>query len=169
MSRRIILTAQTSSVYRRQPLLQSHSTSSGFSGVDDDGSHSMISRSSSRKIAKFGELCGGTTAECAAVCCCFPCGIANLLVLMVYKVPAGLCRRAFRLKRRRKSQKKGLFQPRNGCGCEDGELSVQPMACVKDVKVSEEDDQALFKLEQEMWEKFRGTGFWRSSSQREQL
>ncbi|KAK8476060.1 hypothetical protein V6N13_067456 [Hibiscus sabdariffa] len=169
MSRRIILTTQTSSVYRRQPLLQSHSisTSSGFSGVDDDddGSHSVISRSSSRKSAKFGELCGGTTAECAAVCCCFPCGIANLLVLVVYKVPAGLCRRAFRLKRRRKSQKKGLFQPRNGCGCEEGEA----MACVKDVKVSEEDDEALFKLEQEMWEKFRGTGFWRSSSQRDQL
>ncbi|KAE8711144.1 Detected protein of unknown function [Hibiscus syriacus] len=105
----------------------------------------------------------GTTAECAAVCCCFPCWIANLLVLVIYKVPAGLCCRAFRLKRRWKSQKKGLFGSRNG---EDGELSNEGVVCVKDivldVKVCEEEDKALFELEEEMWEKFGGTGFWRS-------
>ncbi|GMJ12003.1 hypothetical protein like AT3G11690 [Hibiscus trionum] len=161
MSRRIILRTPTTTVYRQQPLLQSHSTSS------DDGSH----RSSSGKSAKLGEFCGGTTAECAAVCCCFPCGIANLLVLVIYKVPAGLCRRAFRMKRRRKQRKKGLFQPRNGFGCEDGELSNRPMVCVEDIlldmKVSEEEDKALFKLEEEMWEKFNGSGFWRSPSQTE--
>ncbi|KAE8684864.1 hypothetical protein F3Y22_tig00111105pilonHSYRG00602 [Hibiscus syriacus] len=161
MSHRIILRTPTGTVYRPQPILQSHPTS--FSGVDD-GSH----RSSPTKSANLGEFCGGTTAECVAVCCCCPCGIANLLVLVIYKVPAGLCRRAFRLKRRRK---KGLFQTRNGCRCEEGELSDGSMICVKDIllgmKVSEEDDEALFKLEEEMWEKFHGTGFWRSPSQRE--
>ncbi|GMJ13381.1 hypothetical protein HRI_005007300 [Hibiscus trionum] len=126
MSHRIILTTPTSTVYRRKPLLQSHSTTSSALSGFDDGSHSVISRNNSTKSAKFGEFCGGATA----VCCCFPCGIANLLVLVIYKVPAGLCRRAFRLKRRRKSQKKGLFQPRYGCGCEDGELSNQPMGTI---------------------------------------
>ncbi|KAK8542146.1 hypothetical protein V6N13_137282 [Hibiscus sabdariffa] len=166
MSHRIILRTPTSAVCRPQPLLQIHSTSSAFPGVDD-GSH----RNNSRKSAKFGEVCGGTTADCAAVCCCCPCGIANLLVLVIYKVPAGLIRRAFRLKRRRKSRKKGSFQPRKGFGCEDGGLSNRSMSFVKDIllemKVSEEDDEALFKLEEEMWEKFDGTGFWRSSSQRQ--
>ncbi|KAE8713146.1 hypothetical protein F3Y22_tig00110213pilonHSYRG00009 [Hibiscus syriacus] len=161
MSHRIFLRTPTTAVYRPQPLFQSHPTS--FSGVDD-GSHG----GSPRKRANFGEFCGGTTAECAAVCCCCPCGIANLLVLVIYKVPTGLCRRAFRLIRRRK---KGLFQPRNGWGCEEGELSNRSMVCVKDIllemKVSEEDDKSLFKLEEEMWEKFHGTGFWRSPSQRE--
>ncbi|KAE8679423.1 Detected protein of unknown function [Hibiscus syriacus] len=170
MSHRIILKTPTGTVYRQQPLLQSHSTSSGFSGVDD-GSHTVIRSSSSRKSAKFGEFCGGTTAECAAVCCCFPCWIANLLVLVIYKVPAGLCRRAFRLKRRRKSQKKGLFKGRDGCGCEDGELSDEAVVCVKDivldVKVCEEEDKDLFELEEEMWEKFGGSGFWRSPSRTE--
>ncbi|KAE8702535.1 hypothetical protein F3Y22_tig00110482pilonHSYRG00272 [Hibiscus syriacus] len=162
MSHRIILRTPTGTVYQQQPqpLLQSHFTS--FSGVND-GSH----RSGQTKIANFGEFCGGTTADCAAVCCCCPCGLANLLVLVIYKVPAGLCR----LKRRRMLRKKGLFQPRNGCGCEEGESSDGSMVCIKDIlldmKVSEEDDKALFKLEKEMWEKFHGTGFWRSPSQRE--
>ncbi|KAK5845610.1 uncharacterized protein LOC108482665 [Gossypium arboreum] len=171
MSRRIIVRTPTTGS-RRQPLLQSRSTSSSLSMVDDGSRYSR--NSSSRKSAKFGELCGGTAAECAAVCCCCPCGIANLLVLVVYKVPAGLCRRALRQKRRKKLQKKGLFQPRNygsRYGCEERELRNHPMVCAKELmvemEVSEEADKALFQLEEEMWERFHGTGFWRSPSQRE--
>nr|GFA73841.1 2S globulin, glycoside hydrolase, catalytic domain-containing protein [Tanacetum cinerariifolium] len=60
--------------------------------------------------SRFAEVAGGTTAECAAVCCCFPIGLVNLLVLAAYGVPAGLYRKALKRKRRRKMLKKG------GCG-----------------------------------------------------
>ncbi|XVF55918.1 hypothetical protein PTKIN_Ptkin06aG0074300 [Pterospermum kingtungense] len=170
MSRQIIL-RNTTSVHRRQPLLQSRSSSSFI--VDDSGSNNTR-RSSSRNSAKFGEFCGGATAECAAICCCCPCGLANLLVLAIYKVPAGLCRRALRQKRLRKLRKKGLLQPRNHlghCGCEDCEFQIHPVVCLEeifpDVETSEEAEKAVMELEKEMWEKFYGTGFWRSPSQRE--
>ncbi|WRX25316.1 hypothetical protein QQP08_017803 [Theobroma cacao] len=171
MSRQIILRTPTS-VRRRQPLLQSRSSSSSCSSSVDDGGSST--RRTSQKSAKFGEFCGETTAECAAICCCCPCGIANLLVLAIYKVPAGLCRRALRQKRRRKLLKKGLLQPRTlqgHCGCDDSELQVHPVVCLEDffpdVEVSEEAEKAVVELEKEMWQRFYGTGFWRSPSQRE--
>ncbi|XVE75833.1 hypothetical protein DITRI_Ditri12bG0123200 [Diplodiscus trichospermus] len=171
MSRQIVL-RNPSSLYRRQPLLHSRSSSCSHpSNVDDGGSST---RSSSRNSAKFGEFCGGATAECAAICCCCPCGLANLLVLAIYKVPAGLCRRALRQKRLRKLQKKGLLQPRNHrghCACDDSELQIHPVVCLEDffldVEVSEEAEKAAVELEEEMWQRFYGTGFWRSPSQRE--
>ncbi|XP_022766043.1 uncharacterized protein LOC111310935 [Durio zibethinus] len=168
MSPQIILRTPAS-IHRPQPLLESRSSSS--SSVDECGS---CSRGTSRNRAKFGEFCGGATAECAAICCCCPCGIANLLVLAIYKVPAGLCRRALRHKRRRKLQKNGLLQPRNHrghYGCDDSELQMHPVVCLEDffpdVEASEEDEKAVVELENEMWQKFYGTGFWRSPSRRE--
>ncbi|XVE61356.1 hypothetical protein DITRI_Ditri06bG0032900 [Diplodiscus trichospermus] len=168
MSRQIILRTPTS-VQRRQPLLQSRSSS--YSSSNDCGSST---RSSSRNSAQFGEVCGGTTAECAAVFCCCPCGIANLLVLAIYKVPAGLCRRALRQKRLRKLQKKRLLQQRNhrgDCEYDDTEFQIHPVVRLEDFfqdkQVSEEDEKAVMELEKEMWQRFYGTGFWRSPSQRE--
>ncbi|GMJ14765.1 hypothetical protein like AT3G11690 [Hibiscus trionum] len=163
MSRQIIFRTPTS-VHRRQPLLQSRSSSV------DGGGGSTCTRSSSRNSAKFGEFCGGTTAACAAICCCCPCSIANLLVLAFYKVPVGLVRGALRLKRRRKLQKKGLLQPknRNHCGFDDNsELQICMEDVFPDVKASEEAEKAVAELEKEMWKRFYGTGFWRSPSQRE--
>lgn len=124
----------------------------------------------------FGELAGGTTAECAAICCCCPCGLVNLLVLTIYKVPVGIIRRALRRKRRKKLIKKGLLPPQTkSCGCvyDDTELQIHPMASVEDssTEFDEEEglkeEEAMVKLEKEMWETFYGTGFWRSPSQRE--
>lgn len=170
MSRQLILRNPTS-LHRREPLLHSRSSSS-FSV--DGGSNDTRSSSSSRNSAKFGEVCGGTTAECAAICCCCPCGIANLLVLAIYKVPAGLCRRALRQKRLRKLQKKGLLQQnhRGHCGCDiDSDFQIHPVVCLEDYlpdrETSEEADKAVVELEKQMWERFYGTGFWRSPSQRE--
>ncbi|KAG2318000.1 hypothetical protein Bca52824_021122 [Brassica carinata] len=57
------------------------------------------------------EFCGGTTASCAAVWCCCPCGIVNLLVLAVYRVPRGICRRALRSHRRKQLVKNGVLPP----------------------------------------------------------
>ncbi|GKC96702.1 hypothetical protein Tco_1162144 [Tanacetum coccineum] len=94
--------------------------------------------------------------------CCFPCTVVNFLVLAVYKVPAGLCRKALRRKRRRRMMKKGLV------------IGVSSASSDCDADVTEERfvvnkmdvDEEFVELENEMWEKFYGTGFWRSLSQR---
>ncbi|KAF9680776.1 hypothetical protein SADUNF_Sadunf06G0156700 [Salix dunnii] len=134
------------------------------------------SSSSSFCSGRLGELAGGTTAECAAICCCCPCGLVNLLVLTMYKVPVGIFRRAFRRKRRKKLIKKGLLPPQTkSCSCvyDDTELQIHPMACVEDSsrEFDEEaglkEEETMVKLEKEMWETFYGAGFWRSPSQRE--
>lgn len=128
---------------------------------------------SSRGGNRFGEVVGGTTAECAAVCCCCPCGLVNLLVLAVYKVPAGLCRKAMRRKRRRRLMKKGLL-PARSCGCSDIEfieLSSMsgPLSTVSSSTLSMESDKDVVELEKEMWDRFYSAGFWRSLSQRSEL
>ncbi|CAI9097547.1 OLC1v1034004C1 [Oldenlandia corymbosa var. corymbosa] len=159
MTKQIVLRAPQSFVDRRQLLL----------GAQE---------SSSRGGSRVGELVGGTAAECAAVCCCCPCGLVNLLVLAVYKVPAGLCRKALRRKRRRRMIKKGLLPPRK-CGCGDVELyQLHPLsgpmtttsatmmaAAVNSLSIESDDD--VVELEKEMWDKFYSAGFWRSPSQRE--
>ncbi|XP_020084954.1 uncharacterized protein LOC109707836 [Ananas comosus] len=50
-----------------------------------------------RRIA---EMAGETAAECAAIWCCCPCGLLNLVVLALVKLPAGLVIRALRRQRR---------------------------------------------------------------------
>ncbi|KAJ6425691.1 hypothetical protein OIU84_026297 [Salix udensis] len=148
----------SSSLIKRRPLLR-HANSSGSSCCS----------------GRFGELAGGTTAECAAIFCCCPCGLINLLVLAIYKIPAGICRRALKRKRRKKLIKKGLLPPqgRYGCGCDDPEVDIHPMACVEDSlrefngEEAVKKEEAMRRLEKEMWETFYGTGFWRSPSQRE--
>ncbi|KAA8550121.1 hypothetical protein F0562_001805 [Nyssa sinensis] len=55
---------------------------------------------------RIGEVAGGTAAECAAICCCCPCGLMNLLLLAVYKVPKGLCKKALKKRKRQKVMKK---------------------------------------------------------------
>ncbi|KAL7612449.1 uncharacterized protein LOC111899805 [Lactuca sativa] len=125
------------------------------------------SRGSHHRLA---EVAGGTTAECAAVVCCFPCTVVNFLVLAVYKVPAGLCRKALRKKRRRRLKKKGvLIQTSHGVdgiSIDGTEFSLHTAAADRLVVKSMDSDEDLIELENEMWETFYGTGFWRSLSQR---
>lgn len=145
--KRIIIRQETvSTVYRRkQPLLQA-SPSSSTSG-------------------RIAEMAGGTTAGCLAVWCCCPCTLVNLVVLLVYKVPAGICKKAFRnrsIRSRRDKwrqctshnhyQEVGLGL---GLGSETDEVTMVVM------------DNEFIRLEEEMWDKFYSTGFWRSPSQRE--
>lgn len=141
---------------RRQPLLSSQS-----------GSGSV----------RFAEVAGGTAAECAAVCCCCPFVVLNVLVLAVYKLPAGLCRRALRTKRRHNLKKKGQLPSRRGrfsSGLD--ETDIQILSAGKTLhssepkcQKSEETERKVMELEKEMWEIFYGTGFWRSPSQRDQV
>ncbi|KAI3443348.1 hypothetical protein Pfo_000013 [Paulownia fortunei] len=152
MTRQIMLRAPASVVDRRQPLL-------------DNSDYS--SRGGRRKV-RLAEVAGGTTAECAAVCCCCPCGLVNLLVLAVYKVPAGLCRKALRRKRHLRLMKKGLLPPRK-CGCDEKEVQVHPVTsplAMVNAMESVSDNKEVIELEKEMWDKFYGAGFWRSPSQR---
>ncbi|XP_030531858.1 uncharacterized protein LOC115741950 [Rhodamnia argentea] len=170
MTRQIMLRPPSAS--RREPLLKaSKSTSSSSSSSISSGS------SCGGGSVRFAEVAGGTAAECAVVCCCCPCGIANLILLAVYKVPAGLCRRAWRKTRRQRLIKKGLLSAKGRrltCGCEEKELQIHPfevneaMAEMKRPAAEDEEvEKQVAKLEKEMLERFYGTGFWRSPSQRE--
>ncbi|KAK7378885.1 hypothetical protein VNO80_04334 [Phaseolus coccineus] len=138
----------------------------------------LLQRRPSKLATRVGEVVGGTAAECVAVCCCIPCGVANFLVLAIYKVPAALCRRMLRQRRHRKIAKEGLLKPtrRNcSCGCcEDVNGSrIFPMCAndafdIKRLHSPEPDsDDETLALEKEMWDQFYSTGFWRSSSNRE--
>ncbi|KAK7396795.1 hypothetical protein VNO78_17954 [Psophocarpus tetragonolobus] len=157
MSNRIVL-RQPASSNRRQPLLQ---------------------RGAGKMATRVGEVVGGTAAECVAVCCCIPCGVANFLLLAFYKIPAGLCRRMLKKRRHRKMLKEDLRKPTRlhcSCGCCDDVHSsrIYPMCAndafdVKRLHAPDPDnDVHTMALEKEMWDQFYSTGFWRSSSNREQ-
>ncbi|GKE66357.1 hypothetical protein Tco_1520518 [Tanacetum coccineum] len=112
---------------------------------------------------RMAEVVGGTTAEMAAVCCCFPCAVVDFMVLTMYKVPAGLCRNAMSRRRRRR-----LAVHKNNGGFED-ELSMNPAVLAAAERfMSPEVDKDVVALENEMWEKFAETGFWRSPSRKEE-
>lgn len=169
MSNKVVLLPVGSS-NRRQPLLQT-------------------SKSSLKPGTRLGEAVGGT----AAVCCCCPCALANIVYLAIYKVPAILCHKALKKTRQRRrrriqsssSSEEGMLPPkpkpksRCTCGCcDDIGVRVHPTCSDDDEDVDvyvgvkseslgvEEEDKEVVELEKEMWETFYGTGFWRSSSQR---
>lgn len=139
--------------------------------------HPLLVQKPSKAATGVGECVGGTTAECVAVCCCFPCGVANFFFLAIYKVPAGLCRRMLRNRRRRKMIKEGYVNPTRrhcSCGsCDDVNGSrIYPMCAndafdLKRLYAAEPDNEDAVALEKEMWDQFYSTGFWRSSSNRE--
>ena len=135
------------SMERRQPLLENYP--------------SIMRRS-------MAEVAGGTTADCAAVCCCAPCAVVNMVVLAVYKVPAGLCRKAIRRRRHRRLMKKGGL-PARRCGCDEEFFELHSIAShvsMASAFDSLPEDKEVIELEKEMWDKFYGAGFWRSPSQR---
>ncbi|KAK1411869.1 hypothetical protein QVD17_32683 [Tagetes erecta] len=110
---------------------------------------------------RFAEFAGGTTAECAVVCCCIPLSLVNLFVMAVYGVPAGLLKKVLRKKRRRRVLKRGLL-------VEDGDFSSHDRSDGSEVLISSPEMETVdvVEFEEEMWRKFYGTGFWRSVSQR---
>jgi hypothetical protein len=119
-------------------------------------------------------VAGGTAAECAAICFCCPCSIMNLLVLAVYKVPAGLCRKAWKQRKRQRLIKKkklpkqmmmttGLLSHRPGSavvGPTLAEFGAMEMIKRPSGDVDKEDDEngdgatEAVNLEKEMWDRF---------------
>ncbi|KAG6427567.1 hypothetical protein SASPL_111813 [Salvia splendens] len=147
MTRPIRLQRSYSVGARRQPLLNSEFSSSG--GV------------------RVAEMAGGTTAECAAVCCCCPFGMLNLAVLAVYKLPAGLCRKALRKQRHRQLLKGGILRL-HGYGCDDDDEYFLRLHSDNSSVVTtfEAGNGQVIELEKHMMDKFYGAGFWRSPSQK---
>ncbi|XP_015873154.3 uncharacterized protein LOC107410258 [Ziziphus jujuba] len=140
-----------------------------------------------RDKRQFREVAGGTTAECAAVCCCCPCAVLDLLVTVIYRVPFGVCRKAWNrtTKRHRCAPKKGLL--RRPSSPEEHHTREELEAELKRVKEAAKKEENIAAgavagpgaggevvppetgnfSEKEMWDRFYGTGFWRSQSQRE--
>ncbi|XP_068650746.1 uncharacterized protein [Aristolochia californica] len=115
--------------------------------------------------SKFVETAGMTTAECAAVCCCWPCGLLDLVVTAVVKLPAGLCRRAIRNKQRKRRVKRLCALPRRH---HDDDLQIHPVDDMMIPWLPESSPSALVsEFEKEMWTVFYNTGFWRNPSARE--
>ncbi|GLT60952.1 hypothetical protein SLA2020_336900 [Shorea laevis] len=141
---------------RTQPLL-----------FPNDSTKSSISSSRATKGRRFAEVVGAGTAECAAVCCCCPCTVMELLVLGFYKVPAGLCRKAWKKRKRQRilkmKKRQGLMGGGNRKELESTE--ADQVAAKSQVGVSEV--EAVELEEKETLDGFYGTGFWRSPSQRD--
>lgn len=147
MSRQILL--RSPAVNRKQPLLEDKK----FTGGE-------------KKKGRCGEVAGGTAAECAAICCCCPCAVLNLVITAVYKVPAGLCKKIQKKRRVSKKKKKGLLQQENAGG--SSTRSREILTVTDGVENGEEEKGAeSVDLENDLWAPFPGTGFWRSTSQRE--
>ncbi|XP_057805264.1 uncharacterized protein LOC131020467 [Salvia miltiorrhiza] len=141
----IVLRHSSSSVTRRQPLLE----------VNDYAPQGGLAM-------RLAEVVGGTTAEVAAVCCLCPCGLVDLMVLAMCKVPAGLCRKALRRKRRRRLMKMGLL-PSSKCTCDEKDFQIHPVAAPESVE-SMPESMEVIEFDKEMFDHFYSGGFWRSSS-----
>ncbi|EXB39674.1 hypothetical protein L484_017152 [Morus notabilis] len=159
MNRQVVV--RSPPLNRRTPLLPEKSAANG------------------RDRRRIGEVAGRTAAECTAVCCCCPCTVVNLLVLALYKVPVGICRRAWakrRMRRQLLAKRNGLLQQRpagpDACRSTVEELEAE-LRRVKEGKIDGGNgggDAAFGAVdfpEEEMWDRFYNTGFWRSPSQRE--
>ncbi|XVE59701.1 hypothetical protein DITRI_Ditri05aG0067300 [Diplodiscus trichospermus] len=125
-----------------------------------------------RKGKKYGEVIGGTAAECTAVFCCCPLSVVDLLVLGLYKVPRGLCKKAWRKRKRQRLMRKTQIWlgPAKGTPTRaDFEAEMERIVGKGAGGDDDKDDEctAAVDLEKEMWDRFYGTGFWRSPSQRE--
>lgn len=128
----------------------------------------------SKERRKVGEVAGGAAAECAAVWCCCPCAVVNLVVLAVYKVPAAVCKKAWRRSKRRRFTRKrhGLLASATAEGSEStvhARLNGEDLTAeivFEDCQVNGELNDVV-RLENEMLDRFYGAGFWRSPSQRD--
>lgn len=159
----------------------------------------VILKGSARPSVRFAELAGGKTAECAAICCCCPCGLIGLIILAVVRLPAGLCHRAlrkrillWRSKKRAKlvsptsewnsgsSSGSGSDKESGGSSNKIGSASDEELAeftglrgafvmVIGDSWPARSPSAELVQLEKDVWSKFCNSGFWRSLSQREDL
>uniref|UniRef100_A0A1J3JK83 Uncharacterized protein n=1 Tax=Noccaea caerulescens TaxID=107243 RepID=A0A1J3JK83_NOCCA len=156
----------TRHVVLKSPLLESEESTMRHSPP------TTMSKHAERR--KVGEVAGGAAAECAAVWCCCPCAVVNLVVLAVYKVPAAVCKKAWRRSKRRRFTRKrhGLLA---SAAAEGSQSTVHARLKEEDLtaEIGFQENGAngelndVVMLEKEMLERFYGAGFWRSPSQRD--
>ncbi|KAL4295851.1 hypothetical protein GQ457_12G027010 [Hibiscus cannabinus] len=115
-----------------------------------------------KKGRNFGGMVGGSAAECTAVACCFPLAMVEMLFLGLYKVPAGLCKKAYaRAKRNHKDQGLHPRPPKD----QDPDLN----RVVKGKQSGDIENDGLMGTvdSDKMLNQFPGTGFWRAPSETE--
>ncbi|XP_072951740.1 uncharacterized protein [Typha angustifolia] len=114
---------------------------------------------------RLAEIAGGTAADCTAVCCCCPCAVVDLVVLAVVRLPAGICRRAMRARRKKRKTAEAAKGGGDEAEVDEGVRLHEAVARVSgEARLTRAE---LYEMEKEMRAKFHGAGFWRSSSQRE--
>lgn len=120
---------------------------------------------------RIGEVVGGTAAECAMVCCCCPCAVMHFLVLAVYKVPTGLCRKMWRKKKRKRLLRNKKKEEDSWKAMKKNKSDL--LGVYNEEEFDGEDDgdydgvREAADFETEMWDRFYGAGFWRTPSQKE--
>ncbi|OAY47295.1 uncharacterized protein LOC110617891 [Manihot esculenta] len=160
MTRQELIRSLSPNSKTRSPLAEKPSeTTTKMSNTKTKGEN----RGDKSIIKRCGEVAGGTTAECVAVCCCCPCALMNFLVLTIYKMPACLCRKARKRHRKRKHDSL-LVHTVSKDSCKE-ELMEKQKAGVG-IHDGGESDTGADELEKEMWYRFYATGFWRSPSHR---
>lgn len=138
----------------------------------------LIPRQPAKPGDRFAEAAGATAAECAAICCCCPCGLLNLFVVAAVKFPAGLVRQAVRRRRKRRAivgaARKKAGPKKVGAMDDDDDFSIHGghllvLASGEDAWPRTSPSPELSELEKEMRSLFHSAGFWRSPSQREEV
>ncbi|EYU45228.1 hypothetical protein MIMGU_mgv1a021343mg, partial [Erythranthe guttata] len=96
-----------------------------------------------RRESGVGEESAGLGGD-PAVCCCFPCGMMHLLILVVYCLPVSMWRKKRKHSSSEENQQKLIRSD-----------STPPMR-----------NRPKTTIDNKTWDRFYGDGFWRSSSQR---
>ncbi|XP_075498828.1 uncharacterized protein LOC142537152 [Primulina tabacum] len=111
---------------------------------------------------------GETAGDCAAIICCCPCATIHLLILALYRLPTGLCKKAWRRRRKRHRllKKKKMM---NSMEEKENQWKENSFGfCTDDCYGDEEsiDQSDTVEWDSEIWDHFYAYGFWRSGSQR---
>ncbi|KAK8968580.1 hypothetical protein KSP40_PGU022231 [Platanthera guangdongensis] len=165
---------------------QSETAVASFSApANNSGRKPAVLKKKSKGVVRFAEIVGTTTAECAAICCCIPCGILNLVILATVKLPAFLCCRVGRKRAALRPSKKkpaiggsesisvsfsdGSSKAGLSAGVDDGAEFSRPRQRIVSGGSWPVRSPSVEVVEQEekVWSKFSGSGFWRTPSQRE--
>ena len=124
-----------------------------------------------------GEVAGNATAEFAAVCCCVPCAVMDMVALATYKVPAGLWKKAVKNTRKKRLQKQQKIKKNENTWLDPNKPKPKPkptnpetviVGSTLEEHLAKEELPEVDDLEEEMWARFSITGFWRSGSQNEE-
>ncbi|KAK9727091.1 hypothetical protein RND81_05G257100 [Saponaria officinalis] len=171
MTGQIVLRSSSSSVMnRRIPLL---------AGTLQSPAKSTPTRNRKKSKSNIGEVAGKTTADICVICCCCPCVVVEFLILAV-KLPANVVRRMWKNRRQKELIKKNKTNESSGVLHHHNhrhynqhhrkhvdESSEMNMKEYEMVKVSIDGAaEAAVELDNQMWERFRDAGFWRSPSRR---